>query len=218
MGVDAAPADDVAAGRREGDAAEARQHRAGQQDRGADPGAERGIERLGLDALGVDAHGVGPDPLDRRRRGARGARAWSPRPGCGARCRVRTGPSASSVAARIGRAAFLLPAGRMVPLRARPPRTLYRSGMGEQYQRVPRRQAQLALAIGRPVSMFSHAASSAGHAGLGRADHGDLARHHCLRLRHHRLRGRRPWPRRLHDSSRICAARWPGCRTTCSAR
>src|SRR5690349_9085758 len=36
---------------------------------------------------------------------------------------MRHGPSARRVAARIGSAAFLFPAGRIVPLRARPPET-----------------------------------------------------------------------------------------------
>ena len=64
MGIDAASPDDVTTGWRQGDAPEAGEHGAGQKDRGADPGAEARIERLGLDALGVDAHGVGSDPLD----------------------------------------------------------------------------------------------------------------------------------------------------------
>src|SRR5881409_314854 len=44
---------------------------------------------------------------------------------------MRQGPSASSVAARMGSAAFLLPAGRMVPLSGRPPVTAKDGGMGE---------------------------------------------------------------------------------------
>ncbi len=44
---------------------------------------------------------------------------------------IRQGPSASSVAARIGRAAFLLPAGRIVPFKARPPVTEKEGGMGQ---------------------------------------------------------------------------------------
>src|SRR5207302_667795 len=38
---------------------------------------------------------------------------------------IRQGPSASSVAARIGRGAVLLPAGRIVPFKARPPGTAF---------------------------------------------------------------------------------------------
>ena len=152
------------------------------------------------------------------RRGARAARA------CVSTSRMRgmlsssQGPSASSVAARMGSAAFLLPAGRMVPLRARPPRTLYRSGMaGSSTQRVPRRQAAWHLRLGARCRCLGNAASSAGHAGLGRADHGDLARHHRLRLRHHRRSWSPPSASPAPDSSRTCAARWPACRTTCSA-
>ena len=194
VGVHPAAPDDVAAGRRQGDAAEAGEHagrRAGWRrgsgrragDRAAWPGRPWCRSRT---ALGPTHSTVAP-------RCARSSSMLSTSLMRGTFSSSQ-GPSARSVAARMGRAAFLLPAGRMVPLRARPPRTLYRSGMREQYQRVPRRQAHVALAIGRPQSMFSHAAPSAGHAGLGRADHGDLARHHCLRLRHHRHRGCRPWP------------------------
>jgi len=43
---------------------------------------------------------------------------------------IRHSPSATSVAARMGRAAFLLPAGRMVPLSGRPPVTAKDGGMG----------------------------------------------------------------------------------------
>src|SRR5437773_5684225 len=43
---------------------------------------------------------------------------------------IRHGPSARSVAARMGRAAFLLPAGRIVPERGRPPVTRNDGGIG----------------------------------------------------------------------------------------
>src|SRR2546425_7283953 len=43
---------------------------------------------------------------------------------------MRHGPSARRVAARMGRAAFLLPAGRIVPERARPPVTRNDGGIG----------------------------------------------------------------------------------------
>src|ERR1700752_869877 len=43
---------------------------------------------------------------------------------------IRQGPSASSVAARIGRAAFLLPAGWIVPVSGRPPVTRNDGGIG----------------------------------------------------------------------------------------
>ena len=65
VGVDPAPADDVSAGRRERDLAEAGEQRSGQQDRGADPGAERRVERLGPHPSRVDPHQIGAGPLGR---------------------------------------------------------------------------------------------------------------------------------------------------------
>src|SRR3989454_962564 len=52
---------------------------------------------------------------------------------------MRQGASASSVAARMGRAAFLFPAGRIVPLSGRPPVTQNAGAIG--------RQATAALAL-----------------------------------------------------------------------
>ena len=62
--VDAAAADDVAAGRRHRDLAAAREQRAGQQDRGADAAAERAVERRLRDELGADLEVVLRRPLD----------------------------------------------------------------------------------------------------------------------------------------------------------
>ena len=64
--VDAAATDHVAARRRERDASEPRQHRPGQQDRGADLFAQRRVERLRLGAARIDFHSIGPVPLHAR--------------------------------------------------------------------------------------------------------------------------------------------------------
>ena len=67
MGVEAAPPDHVAAGRRQRDLAAAGQQRPRQQDRGADPRAQFGVEIGGANLLGVDRKRVAALPL---RRGA----------------------------------------------------------------------------------------------------------------------------------------------------
>ncbi len=64
MRVHAPPADHVAARRRETHSAEARQHRAGQEDRRADAGAQGGVELARLGPRGIDLHRVGPQPAD----------------------------------------------------------------------------------------------------------------------------------------------------------
>src|SRR6266850_2292759 len=63
MRVEASPADDIAAGRRQRHLAAAGQQRPGQQDRGADPRAEFGIEIGGANFLGVDRQRVACLPL-----------------------------------------------------------------------------------------------------------------------------------------------------------
>ena len=88
-------ADDVAAGRRHLGAAEAREQRAGEQERGADA--------LGRLAVDVRVGGrrrrrrarprCSPRQLDARRRGARAARASPRRRGCAGRCARRPPPS-----------------------------------------------------------------------------------------------------------------------------
>ena len=65
MRVETAPADDVAAGRRQRHLAAAGQQRPGQQDRGADPRAQLRIEIGGADFLGVDRQRVALVPFGR---------------------------------------------------------------------------------------------------------------------------------------------------------
>src|SRR5438128_2519106 len=62
MRADAPPADHVAARRREAHPAEAREHRAGQQDRRADARAQGRIELARLGARGIHLHGVRTEP------------------------------------------------------------------------------------------------------------------------------------------------------------
>ena len=64
MGVDAAAADHVAARRRDVGRAEAREQRAGEQDRRADPLAQLGIELGAGHVAGPHAHRVLAQPLD----------------------------------------------------------------------------------------------------------------------------------------------------------
>jgi hypothetical protein len=61
--VEAAAADHVAAGRRHGRAAEAREQWAGEQERGADPAAQLRVELGLVRACGVDPDDVLADPL-----------------------------------------------------------------------------------------------------------------------------------------------------------
>ena len=63
MRVQTPPADDVAAGRRQRHLAAAGEQRPGQQDRGADPRAELGIEIGGADFLGVDCQRIACFPF-----------------------------------------------------------------------------------------------------------------------------------------------------------
>ena len=62
MRVHAPPADDVPARRWQAHAAEARQHRARQEDRGTDARAQPRIELARLGAGGIYLHGVRPEP------------------------------------------------------------------------------------------------------------------------------------------------------------
>ena len=114
--VQAPAADDVAAGRRHVGAAEARQQRAGEQERRADALGVLAVDlRLAVHAGGADDDLVLVAPLGRGARG-RAARPASPRRrGCAARCARRPRRSVRTDAARIGRAAFLFPAGVTVP-------------------------------------------------------------------------------------------------------
>ncbi len=61
-----APSDHVAAGRRQRHTPESGQHRTGEQNRGADPGAQRGIELTRLRGTRVDDYRVGRRPFDLR--------------------------------------------------------------------------------------------------------------------------------------------------------
>ena len=65
MGVEAPPADDVAAGRGQHHLAAAGEQRPRQQDRGADPRAENRIEIGGANVLGVNGEPVAPAPFAR---------------------------------------------------------------------------------------------------------------------------------------------------------
>src|ERR1043166_8377604 len=70
-----------------------------------------------------------------------------------------TGPSARSVAARMGRAAFLLPAGRTDPLSGRPPCTWNRDGMAQTSPEAPPRVKRT------PMYVWSMVTTSAGWVG-----------------------------------------------------
>lgn len=124
MGVEPAAADDIAAGRRQRDFAAAREQWPGQQDRGANPGTQVRIEVGGADFLGVDRKRVAALPFGGR---ADRANEFDQRFGVANRGTFSsvTGCSVSSAAAMIGSAAFLLPDGSMVPVRRRPPSTIY---------------------------------------------------------------------------------------------
>src|SRR5437667_1599639 len=69
---------------------------------------------------------------------------------------MRQGPSASRVAARMGSAAFLFPAGRIVPLSGRPPETRNDGGIGDRKLRRGLR-ARRACANVRPCESGSRA-------------------------------------------------------------
>ena len=119
--VEPAAPDHVAAGRRDAHPAEAREQRAGEQERRAHPAAELRVE-LGLGDLGgVDADLVRRPSRPRRRRCRRAARASCRRRGSAGRSRASRARSASSVAARIGSAPFLFPAALTVPDSRWPP-------------------------------------------------------------------------------------------------
>ena len=119
--VEAAAADHVAARRRHGHPAEAREQRPGEQERGADLARELGVE-VGLARRRADRRGPRSRPSTRRRRrGRRAARPSSRRRGSAARSTDAPRSEASTHAARIGSAPFLLPDARTVPESGRPP-------------------------------------------------------------------------------------------------
>ena len=120
--VEPAPADHVAARRRHGHAAEAREQRPGEQERRADLAARaRRRARSCVTPRRVDPDLVRARSTRRRRRGRRAARPSSRRRGSAGRSQSRTGSEASTHAARIGSAPFLFPTARTVPLSGRPP-------------------------------------------------------------------------------------------------
>jgi hypothetical protein len=112
--VEPAPADHVAPGRRERDAAAPAQDRAREEDRAADALGERAVEVRRNDLLGVHVYGVaaGPRDLDAERRDQVTSVSRSRMRGTFSSV---TGWSVSNAAATIGSAAFLFPDGRMVP-------------------------------------------------------------------------------------------------------
>ena len=119
--VEPAAADDVAAGRRDGDASEAREQRAGEKERRADLARELGVE-IGLRRRRADRRGrrFGPVHSTSAPRSARSSTIVST-------SRMRgtfesaTSSEASTHAARIGSAPFLFPEARTVPVSGRPP-------------------------------------------------------------------------------------------------
>ena len=94
-------------------------------------------------------------PLGRGAEVQRAPRASFRRRECGGCCRARPTPSASRVAARIGSAAFLLPAGRTVPRSGRPPRTRKRGGMAKAAEGGCTRQAARGGCGGPATPLFS---------------------------------------------------------------
>ena len=113
-------ADHVAAGRRHGHAAEAREQRPGEQERRAHPPTELRVE-VGLgDSGGVDADLVRAGDVTSAPMSASSSSIVSTSRMRGTLERL-TGSPASTVAARIGSAPFLFPAAVTVPWRRRPP-------------------------------------------------------------------------------------------------
>ena len=127
MRIHAPPADDVAAGRGQLHVAEAGQERAREEERGADALGELPVDGVDLDpARDRRSPRWRPSHVTSAPREATISRNVSTSRMRGTFSRV-TGSSASTVAARHGSAAFLLPAGRMRPrepaVRLRPGRS-----------------------------------------------------------------------------------------------
>ena len=118
--IEAAAADHVAAGRRHGRAAEAREQRAGEQERGADAAAELLVELGLVDARRCRRGSRSRRSTRRRRRCPRAARPSSGRRGSAARSSASRARPRAAHAARIGSAPFLFPAARDRPAE-RPP-------------------------------------------------------------------------------------------------
>ena len=120
--VEAPAADDVAAGRRHAHAAEAREQRAGEQERRADALGELAVDD-GVSASTSAAHSAtscSPSHSTRTPSASSSASIASTSPIRGT-LRTTTSSSVRTEAARIGRAPFLLPAGTIVPDSATPP-------------------------------------------------------------------------------------------------
>ena len=120
--VEAAAADDVAARRRHHRAAEARQQRAGEQERGADALGELAVDlRARVDAGRAERDLVVVAPLDARRRARSRSASIASTSRMRGTLRTTTSSLVRTEAARIGRAPFLLPAGTTVPDSGTPP-------------------------------------------------------------------------------------------------
>src|SRR5947208_34172 len=105
---------------------------------------------------------------------------------------MRQGPSASRVAARMGSAAFLFPAGRIVPLSGRPPETRNDGGIGDRKLRRGLRARQ-ACANVRPCESGSRARAPRRRRAARRAPAAPVVDPPALaRPRAHRRRSARP--------------------------
>ena len=114
---------------------------------------------------------------------------------------MRQGPSASNVAARIGRAAFLLPAGRIVPISGRPPVTRNDGGIGPPKLRARLRLRQAFANVGPRASSVR---AGAGLDRWNRRDAADTPRAALSTARWHHRHG--------------CAVRLARCRPRSRAR
>ena len=120
--VQPAAADDVAARRRHQRRAEARQQRARGQERGADALGDAGVDRRGRDAPRAAARRCCSSRQSTLGARARRAGRSSPAcPGCRGTLCSTTSSSVRRAQASSGRAAFLLPAGTIVPDSGTPP-------------------------------------------------------------------------------------------------
>ena len=113
--VETPAADDVAARRRHGDAAEAREQRAGEEERRADLPRELGVEVGLLHAARVDANLVRARSTRRRHRGRRAARPSSRRRGCAGRSRDAPPPRRARTPRGSGARRSCCPTARTVP-------------------------------------------------------------------------------------------------------
>ncbi len=136
--IEPATADHVASGRRHRHAPETREKRPGEQERRTDLPAEIGVEIGLVDPARIDPDLVRPGPARRLRRHRPRSSTIVPTSRIRGTFERRTSSEASRLAARIGSAAFLLPAARTVPLSARPPSITKDCMAREWYSAVPR--------------------------------------------------------------------------------